>query len=628
MNYLSVENLTKNYGEKSLFTDLSFGIDQGQKIALVAKNGSGKTSLLNCLTGKDTPDSGQVVFRKGVNVGYLQQEADYDEELTVYQTVFETENAGLLAMKEYNKCLENPENSDALQEAFDKVTELNAWNKESDIEEVLSKLRLTNLEEKVKLLSGGQRRRLSLAKVIIEEPDLLILDEPTNHLDLDMIEWLENYLSTTNVALFMVTHDRYFLERVCDEILEIDRGTLHRYKGNYSYYLEKRAERYQMAETEVGKAKNLLKKELDWMRRQPKARGTKSKARISDFYETKEKASQNFKEDKVAINVQMERLGTKILELHKVSKAYGDKVILKNYDYIFKRGEKAGLVGANGAGKTTLLNIITGLEKVDSGKVILGETVVVGYYNQKGLQLKEEKRVIEVIRDIAEFLPIGGGKKMTAVQLLEKFLFPTQTHYQYVHTLSGGEQKRLYLLTILMKNPNFLILDEPTNDLDIFTLQVLEDYLSDFQGCLIVVSHDRYFMDKIVDHLLVLNGDGTIDDVIGSYANYRVHQKEKAVKDKRIQQEVDQVNADNKLKAAAEKPTASKSKLSYKEQREFERLEKEIEQLESEKATLSEELNSADLGYDRVTEVSERLTVLVDELDEKSLRWMELADFA
>jgi len=456
---------------------------------------------------------------------------------------------------------------------------------------------------------------------------LLILDEPTNHLDLDMIEWLENYLATTNVALFMVTHDRYFLERVCDEILEIDRGTLHRYKGNYSYYLEKRAERYQIAEAEVGKAKNLLKKELDWMRRQPKARGTKSKARISDFYDTKEKANQNFKENKVAINVKMERLGTKILELHKVSKAYGEKVILENYDYIFKRGEKAGLVGANGAGKTTLLNIITGLEKVDSGKVVLGETVVIGYYNQKGLQLKEEKRVIEVIRDIAEYLPIGGGKKMTAVQLLEKFLFPTQTHFQYVHTLSGGEQKRLYLLTILMKNPNFLILDDPTNDLDIFTLQVLEDYLSEFQGCLIVVSHDRYFMDKIVDHLLVLNGDGTVDDVIGSYANYRVHQKDKAIKDKRIQQEKDQVNSDNKAKAIAAKPAESKSKLSYKEQREFEKLEQEIEVLETEKVALSEKLNDSTLDYDKIAEVSERLTKLVEELDGKSMRWLELAEF-
>lgn len=628
MNYLSVENLSKNYGEKSLFTDISFGIDQGQKIALVAKNGSGKTSLLNCLTGKDTPDSGKVVFRKGVNVGYLQQEADYDEELTVYQTVFETENEGLLAMKEYTKCLENPENSDALQDAFDKVTELDAWNKESDVEEVLSKLRLHNLDEKVRLLSGGQRRRLSLAKVIIEEPDLLILDEPTNHLDLDMIEWLENYLATSNVALFMVTHDRYFLERVCDEILEIDRGTLHRYKGNYSYYLEKRAERYQIAEAEVGKAKNLLKKELDWMRRQPKARGTKSKARISDFYDTKEKASQNFKENKVAINVKMERLGTKILELHKVSKAYGDKVILENYDYTFKRGEKAGLVGANGAGKTTLLNIITGLEEVDSGKVVLGETVVIGYYNQKGLQLKEEKRVIEVIRDIAEYLPIGGGKKMTAVQLLEKFLFPTQTHFQYVHTLSGGEQKRLYLLTILMKNPNFLILDEPTNDLDIFTLQVLEDYLSEFQGCLIVVSHDRYFMDKIVDHLFVLNGDGTIDDVIGSYAHYRVHQKDKALKEKRIQQEMDKTNAENKAKASVSKPVVGKSKLSYKEQKEFEQLEKDIEALESEKVTLSNDLNDSELAYDKIAEVSERLTKLVEELDEKSFRWLELSEFA
>ncbi|MCT4579970.1 MAG: ABC-F family ATP-binding cassette domain-containing protein [Flavobacteriales bacterium] len=628
MNYLSVENLSKNYGEKALFTDISFGVDQGQKVALVAKNGSGKTSLLNCLTNKDVPDSGRVVYRKGINVGYLQQESSYDENLTVFETVFETENEALLAIKAYSKCLENPEDSDKLQEAFDKVTELDAWSKESNIQEVLSKLRLHNMNEKVALLSGGQRRRLSLAKVIIEEPDLLILDEPTNHLDLDMIEWLENYLTTTNISLFMVTHDRYFLERVCDEILEIDRGSLHRYKGSYAYYLEKRAERYQIAEAEVGKAKNLLRKELEWMRRQPKARGTKSKARISDFYVTKAKAKQNFEEKKVAINVKMERLGTKILELHKVSKAYGEKIILDKFDYTFKRGEKVGLVGANGAGKSTLLNIINGLESVDAGKVVLGETVVIGYYNQKGLQLKEEKRVIEVIRDIAEYLPLAGGKKITAVQLLERFLFPSQTHFQYVHTLSGGEQKRLYLLTILMKNPNFLILDEPTNDLDIFTLQVLEDYLSEFQGCLIVVSHDRYFMDKIVDHLFVLNGDGTIDDVIGSYANYRVFQKLKAQEDKKIQQEKIQKEAEKNKAEKVEEPKRNKIKLSYKEQREFDQLEKDIEALEAEKETLSSELNNPDLAYEKMTQVSERLTALMEELDEKTLRWMELAEYA
>lgn len=628
MNYLSVENLSKNYGEKSLFTDISFGIDQGQKIALVAKNGSGKTSLLNCLTGKDVPDSGRVVYRKGINVGYLQQESDYDERLTVFETVFETENEALLAIKNYSKCLENPEDSDKLQEAFDEVTELDAWNKESNIQEVLSKLRLHNMNEKVALLSGGQRRRLSLAKVIIEEPDLLILDEPTNHLDLDMIEWLENYLTTTNISLFMVTHDRYFLERVCDEILEIDRGSLHRYKGSYAYYLEKRAERYQIAEAEVGKAKNLLRKELEWMRRQPKARGTKSKARISDFYVTKAKAKQNFEEKKVAINVKMERLGTKILELHKVSKAYGEKIILDKFDYTFKRGEKVGLVGANGAGKSTLLNIINGLESVDAGKVVLGETVVIGYYNQKGLQLKEEKRVIEVIRDIAEYLPLAGGKKITAVQLLERFLFPSQTHFQYVHTLSGGEQKRLYLLTILMKNPNFLILDEPTNDLDIFTLQVLEDYLSEFQGCLIVVSHDRYFMDKIVDHLFVLNGDGTIDDVIGSYANYREYQKVKLQEEKKAHQEIARKEEESKKEKAIDLPKRNKVKLSYKEQREFDQLEKDIEALETEKEELSVSLNNPDLAYEEMTKFSERLTNLMEELDEKTLRWMELAEYA
>ncbi len=602
MNYLSVENLSKNYGEKNLFTDISFGIDQGQKIALVAKNGSGKTSLLNCLTGKDVPDSGKVVYRKGINVGYLEQDHNYDDEKTVIDTVFESDNEKLKAIKEYEKCLLNPENSEALQDAFDRITELDAWNKEAHIKETLSKLKLFDLNQKIKFLSGGQKRRLALAKEIIEEPDLLILDEPTNHLDLDMIEWLENYLVNTNISLFMVTHDRYFLERVCNEILEIDRGSLHRYKGNYSYYLEKRAERYQKAEAEVGKAKNLLKKELEWMRRQPKARGTKAKSRISDFYKTKEKASQNFKEDKVAINVKMERLGSKILELHNVTKAFGEKKILEKFSYTFKKGEKVGLVGANGAGKTTLLNIITGAEKIDAGKIVLGETVVLGYYNQKGLQLKEDKRVIEVIRDIAEYLPIGGGRKLTAVQLLEKFLFPSQTHFQYVSTLSGGEQKRLYLLTILMKNPNFLILDEPTNDLDIFTLQVLEDYLAEFQGCLIVVSHDRYFMDKIVEHIFVLNGDGTMDDILGSYANYR------AFKKKREKEQKETISVAKGAHKKIEKKERTKVKLSYKEQREYEQLEKDIEQLEEEKETLSQELNNPDNPYDKIAEISERLT--------------------
>lgn len=620
MNYLSVENLSKNYGEKLLFSNISFGIDKGQKTALVAKNGSGKTSLLNCLTNKDVPDSGKIVYRKGVNVGYLQQENEFQENLTVFETVFETKNATLLAIKEYSKCLKTPQNADKLQKAFDKITELNAWNKENNIREVLFKLKLDNLDTKVGLLSGGQKRRLSLAKVIIEDPDLLILDEPTNHLDLDMIEWLESYLTTSNISLFMVTHDRYFLEKICNEILEIDRGNLYRYKGNYSYYLEKRAERYRISQTEISKAKNLFKKELDWMRRQPKARGTKSKSRINDFYETKNKAKQNLDEKQVSINVQMERLGTKILELHKVSKAYGEKIILDKFSYIFKKGEKVGLIGANGTGKSTLLNIITGLNKADSGKVVLGETVVVGYYNQKGLQLKEDKRVIEVIKDIAEYLPLAKGRKITASQLLERFLFPSYTHFQYVHTLSGGEQKRLYLLTILMKNPNFLILDEPTNDLDIFTLQVLEEYLLDFKGCIIVVSHDRYFMNKIVDNLFVLNGDGTITNIIGNYTKYRKYQKNK-------QQEKKVENKKTKDNNSAKVIIKQKTQLSYKEKIEFEQLEKDIEKLEEQKEELSKELNNQDLEYNTMSKISNQLSSVIKELDEKTIRWLELAEY-
>jgi len=624
MNYLSVENISKNYADKVLFESISFGIDQGQKIALVARNGSGKTSLLNCLLGLDEPDSGNIVFRKEIKVGYLKQEENFNGELSILDTVFETNNKVLNLIKEYELCLNDPDKQERSMEIFEEISDLDAWNTENEIREILAKLELHDMRQKVKLLSGGQKRRLALAKVLIEHPDVLVLDEPTNHLDLDMIEWLEGYISQSSITLFMVTHDRYFLERVCDEIFELDNGNLYKYRGSYSYYLEKRDERYANDQQVIDKAKNLFKKELDWMRKQPKARGTKSKARQDAFYDVKKVAHQNIDEQEVSINVKMERLGGKILELHNVSKAFDDKVILDKFSYTFKRKERVGLVGANGAGKSTLLNLITENMKPDSGKIVTGETIVYGYYHQSGLQLKEDKRVVDVIKDIAEYLPMAGGKKLTATQLLDKFLFPPKTHYLQVSKLSGGERKRLYLLTILMKNPNFLILDEPTNDLDIFTLQVLEDYLVSFQGCLIVVTHDRYFMNKIVDHLFVLDGEGGIDDVLGNYQKYRDFKKEKEA-NKRKESKVK-----SKAIASSTKDTVvkDKKKLSYNEQYEFTALDKEIPELETKKNELSEKLNSSGTPYDEVEKISAELTKLVAELDKKTERWMELAEFA
>lgn len=616
MNYLSVEKISKTYAEKVLFKEISFGIEQGQKIALVAKNGSGKTSLLNCLLGNDIPDSGKIVFRNEIKIGYLAQEEDFDPESTVIDTVFNSKNPSLNLIKEYERELALDPNSKKVTELYEKISNEDAWSTENKVREILTKLQLSKYEEKISNLSGGQKRRLALAKVLIDDPDILILDEPTNHLDLNMIEWLEGYLSLPGITLFMVTHDRYFLERVCDEIFELDNGNLYRYRGNYSYYLDKREERYTNQQAVIDKAKNLFKKELEWMRRQPKARGTKAKARIDAFYDTKEIAHQNINEKQIDIQVKMERLGTKILELHKLSKSFGNKKILDQFSYTFKRKERVGLVGANGAGKSTFLNLITENLTPDSGKIVTGETIVLGYYNQNGLQLKEDKRVIEVIRDIAEYIPIAGGKKLTASQLLETFLFPSNTHFLYVSQLSGGERKRLYLLTILIKNPNFLILDEPTNDLDIFTLQVLEDYLVNFEGCLIIVSHDRYFMDKLVDHLFVLNGDGTVDDILGNYADYREFMKNKS-SEKKLEQSNETVKQNE---------PETKKKISYKDKFEFEKLDKEIPELEEKKRSLSEKLNDPKLDYSEIESISNELTELVDDLEMKTMRWMELAD--
>lgn len=631
MNYLSVENLTKTYGDRTIFKDITFGIDQGQKVALVAKNGNGKSTLLKCLVGEETEDDGRVVFRKGIQVGYLEQTEKLCLSNTIIDEVLNHDLPKLKVIKEYKEAMRlNDEQK--IANLFEEISSLNAWDFEVKVEQVLSKLKFEDFYQKIENLSGGQRKRVALAKVLIAEPDFLILDEPTNHLDLDMIEWLEEYLSTSKATMFMVTHDRYFLEVVADSIIELENQTIYRYKGNFSYYLEKKAEREELEAVTVGKAKSQMRKELDWMRRQPKARGTKQKARIDAFYETKKEASKNLQKDELNIETKMERLGSKILELHSLSKSFGDKIILEKMSYTFKRQERLGIVGANGAGKSTFLKMLLQEEEPTTGKVIKGDTVVFGYYSQENIQVDENQKVIDVIRDVAEFIPLTKGREMSAAQFLEKFLFPRSMHYNFVHKLSGGEKRRLKLMKVLMANPNFLILDEPTNDLDIFVLSVLEDYLKSFEGCLIVVSHDRYFMDKMVDHLFVFEGEGKVKDIIGNYTVYREHLKleekkaneQKDVKRKeerkRIKDKEDKISDANAFK--------EKVKLTFKEKKEFEVLDEEIMQLESEKEKLTEELSNSALSGTEMEKVSMRLSEVVQHIEEKSMRWMELAEYA
>lgn len=623
MNFLSVENITKSFGDRIIFQDITFGIDQGQKVAIVAKNGAGKTTLLRCLTGLDTLDEGRVVFRNGIRMVFMEQSEDLDPQHTILEEVFSHDLPELKAIKEYNTAsLQNDES--AVQKAFETISELNAWDIEVRVSQILSVLKLNDTAMLIGNLSGGQKKRVALAKVLIAEPDFLILDEPTNHLDLDMIEWLEDYLSKSRSTILMVTHDRYFLEVVCDTILELDNKTLYRYKGNFSYFLEKKAEREEQFESTVEKAKNQFRKELEWMRRQPKARGTKQKARIEAFHDTKKTAHQRLDKDELDIPVKMERLGTKILELHRIGKAFGEKKILNDFSYVFKRQERVGIVGNNGTGKSTFLNMILEKEPADKGKIVVGETVVFGYYNQEQLTVEDDKKVIDVIRDVAEYIPLEKGRQMSAAQFLEKFLFPRDMHYNFVHKLSGGEKRRLKLMTVLMKNPNFLILDEPTNDLDIFVMAVLEEYLRSFEGCLIVVSHDRYFMDKMVDHLFVFEGNGEVKDIIGNYSEYRSRQK-KSVSEERQEERKQQAETTSDPVITEMK---EKKKLSYKEQKEYETLETEIEKLEVKKEELTRILSSADSSNEMVMKAGEELAALVSELDEKTNRWLELSDFA
>jgi len=613
VNYISVENISKSYGDRTLFSNLSFGINKNQKVAFVAKNGTGKTSILNIIAGLDTPDEGQVIQRKDIQIAYLSQNQIFDDSLSVEQTIFATENRVLPIIKQYEKALENPEDSDNYQKAFDLMDQNNAWDFETQYKLVLSKLKLTDLSMKVGKLSGGQKKRLSLAILLINKPDLIILDEPTNHLDLEMIEWLEEYFKKEKITLFMVTHDRYFLERVCNEIIELDHGELHKYKGNYSYYLEKKEERITQEATTTNKAKNLFKKELDWMRRQPKARTTKSKSRIDDFSEIKEKAHKRRQDHTVQLEINMERLGSKIVELHKLKKSFGDLKILDGFEYVFQKGERIGVIGKNGTGKSSFLNILTDREPIDGGKVVVGETVKFGYYTQKGIVVKKGQKVIEVIKEFGEEIPLTKGRRISASQLLERFLFDKKKQYDFVEKLSGGEQKRLYLCTVLIQNPNFLILDEPTNDLDVITLNVLESFLLDFPGNLIVVSHDRYFMDKIVDSLFVFRGDGVVENFPGNYSDYRTYEdskpKEKVVKVEKKQAVI----------------TPSKVKLSFEEKREFGSLEKDIERLGRKKKSIEASFMQEGISQEQVKEKSEELHKVISSLEEKEERWFEIS---
>jgi len=622
MNYLSVENLTKSFADRLLFADLTFGIDQGQKVAIVAKNGSGKTTLLRCLMDLEQIDSGRVVYRNDIRVAFMEQTENMDESQTILESIFDHDLPELKALKKYNEALIDND-QDKLNECYEELTELNAWDYEVRVNQILSVLKLTDSRRLISSLSGGQKKRVALAKTLLSEADFMILDEPTNHLDLDMIEWLESYLSTSKSTLLMVTHDRYFLEVVCDTIFELSEETLYQYKGNFSYYLEKKAEREEQLQSTIDKARNTFRKELDWIRRQPKARSTKSKSRVDAFDDIKKTAHQRIDKDEIDIPIKMERLGTKILELHHMGKSFGETKILNDFSYHFKRKERVGIVGQNGAGKTTFLNLIQNKEPLDKGKVVVGETIVFGYYSQELIQVDPDKRVIEVIKDIAEFIPLEKGKQLSAAQLLERFLFSRDAHYQYVHKLSGGEKRRLKLLTVLMSNPNFLILDEPTNDLDIFVMSVLEDYLQLFEGCLIVVSHDRYFMDKMVDHLFVFEGDGEIKDIIGNYTDYRKNQKLEA---KELKNNPPKEVVIKEQPAFVEKPV-EKRKLSFKEKQEYENLPNEIEQLESAKERLTLELSDGSSNNQQIMEIGNQLAKVVAELEQKSDRWLELAEF-
>jgi len=627
MHYVSATGISKSYGIKPLFTNITFNISEGDKIALIARNGTGKSTLLKILAGKDNVEEGTVWVHKDVTVALFEQEPQFAEELSVLDNIFHYKHPVAEAMRNYEKILaEGSKDTDGLTNALARLDELNAWDFEAKVHQILNKLNVQNLDQKVKTLSGGQRKRVALAQVLIDigfehKHVLLIMDEPTNHLDVEMVEWLENYLNQQKVTLLMVTHDRYFLEDVCDVIWEIDEEKLYTYQGDYQSYLEKKAARIENTVANIDKAKNLFRKELEWMRKQPKARTTKSRSREDNFYEIEKKAKQKVVDNQVELQMKMQRLGGKIAELKKVYKSYGDKVILKGFDYTFKKGERIGIIGKNGAGKSTFLQMLQGLEPQDSGKINIGDTVVFGNFSQQGLEIKEDMRLIEFVKNIAENFPLADGSTLSASQFLTLFLFPPEQQYTYVSKLSGGEKKRLQLLAVLFRNPNFLILDEPTNDLDLPTLSVLENFLSDYRGCILIVSHDRYFMDRLVDHLFVFEGNGEVRDFPGNYSNYRIEERAK------------EKNKDEPKKAAvtetpaAAPPTPEKKKFSFKDKREYDLLEKEIAAFEAERATITEKMMDPNLNYDQIQQISNRLTHITRLLEEKEMRWLELSEY-
>ena len=622
ISYLQIDGLTKSFGELVLFNSITFGIVQGQKIGLIAKNGTGKTTLLNIIAGKEDYDAGSVVFRNDLRVGYLEQSPQYPAGLTVMQACFYSPNETVRLIAEYEAAMASGDHSN-LEDILLRMDNNKAWDYEQKAKQILSQLKITNFDQKVEELSGGQLKRVALANVLITDPELIILDEPTNHLDLEMTEWLEGYLSRSTISLLMVTHDRYFLDRVCSEIIEIDR----QYKGNYSYYLEKRQERVEATNTEIERANNLLRKELDWMRRQPQARGTKAKYRIDAFYDLEAKAKQQRMDGNVSLEVKASYIGSKIFEAVKVSKSFGNLQIVKDFDYVFARYEKMGIVGNNGTGKSTFIKMLMGEVEPDSGGFDVGETVRFGYYSQDGLQFDEQMKVIDVVQDLAEYVQLGDGKTMNVSQFLTYFMFSVDKQHNFVYKLSGGEKRRLYLCTVLMRNPNFLVLDEPTNDLDIVTLNVLEEYLRNFKGCVIVVSHDRYFMDKVVDHLLVFKGNADIQDFPGNYTQYREWKEIQSQNAKAEESAKQKLNPPTE-KVARSSGVEQKKKLSFNERREFEALEAEISSLETEKSSLETALSSGSLSNDDLMAKSQRIAELLDEIDEKTMRWLELSEWA